>query len=112
MGVGMRIRGSAAGVHACMCSHVSSWSWRLIFFKKLQLLGKVTVMQNFSVDFCCFWMAQTYRMLTFEQMFSDGEIISQIKMTNIALAEIKELLKQQVKTHVRQMRLRLKGKKK
>lgn len=27
----------------------------------------------------------------------DGEIISQIKMTNIALAEIKELLKQQVK---------------
>lgn len=45
-------------------------------------------------------------------MFSDGEIISQIKMTNIALAEIKELLKQQVKTHVRQMRLHLKGKKK
>lgn len=31
-------------------------------------------------------------------LFSDGEIISQIKMTNIALAEIKELLKQQVKT--------------
>lgn len=30
-------------------------------------------------------------------LFSDGEIISQIKMTNIALAEIKELLKQQVK---------------
>ncbi|TWW58087.1 Cartilage oligomeric matrix protein, partial [Takifugu flavidus] len=29
--------------------------------------------------------------------FSDGEIISQIKMTNIALAEIKELLKQQLK---------------
>lgn len=44
-------------------------------------------------------------------MFSDGEIISQIKMTNIALAEIKELLKQQVKTHVKQMRLHLKGKK-
>lgn len=31
-------------------------------------------------------------------LFSDGEIISQIKMTNIALAEIKELLKLQVKT--------------
>ena len=30
-------------------------------------------------------------------LFSDGEIISQIKMTNLALAEIKELLKQQVK---------------
>lgn len=30
-------------------------------------------------------------------VFSDGEIISQIKMTNLALAEIKELLKQQVK---------------
>lgn len=29
--------------------------------------------------------------------FSDGEIISQIKMTNLALAEIKELLKQQVR---------------
>lgn len=29
---------------------------------------------------------------------SDGEIISQIKMTNLALAEIKELLKNQVKT--------------
>ncbi|KAF6734329.1 Cartilage oligomeric matrix protein [Oryzias melastigma] len=27
----------------------------------------------------------------------DGEIISQIKMTNLALAEIKELLKQQIK---------------
>lgn len=29
-------------------------------------------------------------------VFSDGEIISQIKLTNLALAEIKEFLKQQV----------------
>lgn len=41
--------------------------------------------------------------------FSDGEIISQIKMTNIALAEIKELLKQQVRTHTRPSRSNLKG---
>lgn len=48
----------------------------------------------------------------FFNVFSDGEIISQIKMTNIALAEIKELLKQQVKTHMRQTGLGFKGKKK
>lgn len=41
--------------------------------------------------------------------FSDGEIISQIKMTNIALAEIKELLKQQVRTQARSSRSNLKG---
>lgn len=38
-------------------------------------------------------------MMNYYNVFSpnlDGEIISQIKMTNLALAEIKELLKQQV----------------
>lgn len=31
-------------------------------------------------------------------LLADGEIINQIKMTNLALADIKELLKQQVGT--------------
>lgn len=56
-------------------------------------------------------MEHTEYLFFFQYIFSDGEIISQIKMTNIALAEIKELLKQQVKTHVRQIGLRFKGKK-
>lgn len=76
-------------------------------------------MQSFSVDFCCSGWSNTTRrniqkvyLFIFLYIFSDGEIISQIKMTNIALAEIKELLKQQVKAHVRQTGLGFKGKKK
>lgn len=118
MGVGVRIQGSAAGVHACMCAHVSSWSWRLVLTAEISCDCWVKLQQcrtsvlTFVVLDGQIAPGGTYRIpFFFQYIFSDGEIISQIKMTNIALAEIKELLKQQVKTHVRQIGLRFKGKK-
>lgn len=90
----MRIQGSAA---AHLTAEISCDCWIKLQRRRISVLTFVVVDGQRAPG-------EIY-MLTLFLTLSDGEIISQIKMTNIALAEIKELLKQQVKTHVRQIGL-------